>query len=296
VKRVAVVGGGPAGMACAVTAAARGHRVTLFEAAENLGGQFLLARNIPGKEEFAETLRYFSRQIELHGVDLRLGHRATIEDVRDFDQIVMASGVVPRKIEIPGAEMDHVFAYNEVIGQAKKVGDRVAIIGAGGIGFDVASLLLHREHCHSEVADFMTQWGVDTKFMHRGGLGVPMLPAPPRQVHMFQRKRTKPGLTLGKTTGWIHRLEMKKYGVKFWTGVEYLSIDQSGLWIKQGDEDRLVVVDSVVICAGQEPELGLAAELDSAGISYHLIGGAFQAAELDAQRAIAQGTKVADSF
>jgi 2,4-dienoyl-CoA reductase (NADPH2) len=295
-KRVAVVGGGPAGMACAVTAAARGHKVTLFEASDALGGQFRIARNIPGKDEFAETLRYYHRQIELHGVDLCLDHRATVEDVRDFDEIVMSTGVVPRKVSIPGAEMGHVLAYNEVIAGGHRVGDRVAIIGAGGIGFDMATYLLHRSSGADPVAEFMSEWGVDTEFTQRGGLGVALVQAPPREIHLLQRKKTKPGATLGKTTGWIHRLELKKNGVKFWTGVDYLSIDESGLWISQGDEDRLVAVDNIIICAGQESDLSLATELDSAGISYHLIGGALEASELDAQRAIAQGTAVADSL
>lgn len=293
-KQVAVVGGGPAGMACAVTAAARGHKVTLFEASEHLGGQFLLARNIPGKEEFAETLRYFQYQIELHSVALRLGHRAGIEDVREFDEIVLASGVVPRRIDIPGVDMDHVVAYNEVISRQRQVGDRVAIIGAGGIGFDMATFLLQHEHRQDNVEQFLAEWGVDVEYSQRGGLGLPLVQAPPREVHLLQRSKTKPGATLGKTTGWIHRMELKKNGVKFWTGVEYLRVDDNGLWISQREKERLVAVDTIVVCAGQESELGLARELDTAGIRYHLIGGALQAAELDAQRAIAQGTEVAD--
>ncbi len=295
-KRVAVIGAGPAGMACAVTAAARGHQVTLFEAGENLGGQFLLARNVPGKEEFKETLRYYSNEIKRHCVDLRIGHRATLEDLTQYDEIVMASGVVPRKIALPGAETHHVVLYSDVLSGREKVGDRVAIIGAGGIGFDMAAFLLHNENDHDPISEFMSEWGVDREYTQRGGLGVPLIPAAPREVHLLQRKKSKPGVTLGKTTGWIHRMELKKKGVKFWTGVDYLRVDENGLWIEQNEEERLVAVDTVVICAGQESELRLAAELDEAGMRYHIIGGAKEAAELDAQRAIAQGVEVADAL
>lgn len=295
-KKVAVVGAGPAGMACAVTAAARGHQVTLFEANDQLGGQFLLARNVPGKDEFRETLRYYRHEIERHGVDLRIGYRATKDDLNDYDEIVMASGVVPRNVSIPGAELNHVVLYSDVLTGAETVGDRVAVIGAGGIGFDMAAFLLHHESNQDPISEFLSEWGVDREYTQRGGLRVPLIPAAPREVHLFQRKKTKPGANLGKTTGWIHRLELKKNGVKFWTGVEYLSIDENGLWISQNNEDRLVAVDSIVICAGQESELSLANELEEAGIAYHIIGGAKEAAELDAQRAIAQGTEVADSL
>ena len=295
-KSIGVVGGGPAGMACAATAAARGHRVTLFEAGDELGGQFRLARAIPGKEEFAETLRYFSHQLELHGVTLRLGRKATADDVQDFDEIVLSTGVVPRKLALPGSENGYVLAYNEVIADSSKVGDRVAIIGAGGIGFDVASLLLHHETATPPVEAFLAEWGVDPDYSQRGGLGLPCFLAPRREVHLLQRKKTKPGQGLGKTTGWIHRMEMKKNNVRFWTGVEYLRIDRNGLWILHEGEEQLLAVDTVVICAGQESELGLAKELDALGCRYHLIGGALLAAELDAQRAIAQGVELADSL
>ncbi|SHO48572.1 NADPH-dependent 2,4-dienoyl-CoA reductase [Desulfopila aestuarii] len=295
-RKIAVVGGGPAGMACAATAAARGHRVTLFEGAENLGGQFLLARNIPGKEEFAETLRYFQHQLDLHGVTLRYGHRAQVSDLTGYDEIVLATGVVPRKIDIPGIDMDHVIPYNEVIMGRREVGDRVAIIGAGGIGFDVAALLLHHDTQAGGVEDFLADWGVDQEYAHRGGLGLPRFVTPRREVHLLQRKKTKPGQGLGKTTGWIHRLELKKNGVKFWIGVEYLKVEKNGLWINQDGQERLLAVDTIVICAGQESELGLARELDTAALSYHLIGGALLAAEVDAKRAIAEGVALADSF
>ena len=295
-RRIAVVGGGPAGMACAATAAARGHRVTLFEGAEILGGQFLLARNIPGKEEFAETLRYFQHQLELHGVTLRYGYRAQVSDLTGYDEIVLATGVVPRKIDIPGIDMDHVIPYNEVIMGRREVGDRVAIIGAGGIGFDVAALLLHHDTQVGGVEDFLADWGVDQEYAHRGGLGLPRFVTPHREVPLLQRKKTKPGQGLGKTTGWIHRLELKKNGVKFWIGVEYLKVEKNGLWINQDGQERLLAVDTIVICAGQESELGLARELDTAALSYRLIGGALLAAEVDAKRAIAEGVALADSF
>lgn len=298
-KRVAVVGGGPAGMACATIAAARGHQVVLFEAGDKLGGQFLLARNVPGKDEFAETLRYFQNQLELHGVEVRLGYRAELDDLQGFDEIVMASGVVPRKIDIPGCDLDHVVPYPDVLSGKRKIGARVAIIGAGGIGFDMAGFLLERKHGEAvgnQTKAFMSEWGVDMDYAQRGGLGIPVVSAPPRQVHLLQRKKAKPGATLGKTTGWIHRLELKKNGVKFWSGVEYLSIDDNGLWINANDEEQFIAVDNIVICAGQVSELGLARELDAAKISYHLIGGALEAAELDAQRAISQGTEVADKL
>ncbi|WP_419175465.1 FAD-dependent oxidoreductase [Desulfosediminicola sp.] len=298
-KRVAVVGGGPAGMACATTAAARGHEVVLFEAGEKLGGQFLLARNIPGKDEFAETLRYFHNQLELHGVDVKLGYRAELSDLEGFDEVVMASGVVPRKVDIPGCNLDHVVAYNDVLSGKAEIGPRVAIIGAGGIGFDMAGYLLQHDRKDDErnqVEEFMSEWGVDMDYGQRGGLGIAVVPAPARQIHLLQRKKTKPGATLGKTTGWIHRLELKKNGVRFWNGVDYLSVDENGLWISHNDEDRFIAVDNIVICAGQVSELTLAHELDGAAIKYHLIGGALKAAELDAQRAIAQGVEVADKL
>lgn len=295
-KSIGVVGGGPAGMACAATAAARGHKVTLFEAGDQLGGQFRLARAIPGKEEFAETLRYFTHQLELHNVELRLGQKAVAEDLQEFDEIVLSTGVVPRMITLPGSETGYVLTYNEVISDSRGVGDRVAIIGAGGIGFDVASLLLHHETASPEVESFLEEWGVDPDYSLRGGLGLPRIQAPRREVHLLQRKKTKPGQGLGKTTGWIHRMEMKKNNVRFWTGVEYLRVDRNGLWIRHKGEEQLLAVDTVVICAGQESELGLARELDTLGRSYHLIGGALLAAELDAQRAIAQGVELADSL
>lgn len=295
-KRVAVVGAGPAGLSCAATAAARGHKVTLFEASATIGGQFLLARAIPGKDEFEETLRYFKRQLEMHEVDVRLERRATLDDLREFDEIVVATGVIPRQLEIPGIDGDNVASYSEIITGTKKAGDRVAIIGAGGIGFDTALFLLHGESEPDTIDTFLNRWGVDKEYRLRGGLGDSRVERPAREIHIMQRKQSKPGVSLGKTTGWIHRLELKKNGVKFRVGVEYLAIDENGLWINQGEKEQLVSVDTVVVCAGQVSEPALMKELDENGIGYHVIGGAEKAAELDAKKAISDGVAIADSL
>ena len=295
-KRVAVVGGGPAGLACAATAAARGHRVTLFDAGEQLGGQFLLARHIPGKEEFAETLRYFERQFELHGVSVHLHRRARVEDVCDYDEIVIASGVKPRRVAIPGGDRDEVLSYEEVISGRRSVGRRVAIIGAGGIGFDTAIFLLHQGSDRRRLDTFLAEWGVDPDYQQSGGLRPPLVREPQREIHLLQRRATKPGATLGKTTGWIHRAELKKNKVAFWTGVTYREINEHGLVIDHEGGARLLEVDNVVICAGQESERGLAEQLTARSIDHHLIGGALLAAELDAERAIRQGVELADSW
>ena len=293
---VAVIGGGPAGMACAVTASARGHQVTLFEAGDELGGQFRLARQIPGKDEFQETMRFFASSLAANEVTLRLGHRAKLRDLRAFDEVVVATGVLPRKIEIPGSDLPHVAYYDEVLRGEKKVGERVAIIGAGGIGFDLAIFLLHDQDTGPEVDGFLARWGVDREYAARGGLRLPKSDKPARRIHLLQRKMAKPGATLGKTTGWIHRMELKRNAVQHWVGVDYQMIDENGLWVKKGDEEQLVEVDSVVICAGQVSALDLVRELDDAGVAYHLIGGAKLAAEVDAKRAIADGVAVADSL
>ncbi len=295
-RRVAVVGGGPAGLACGATAAARGHRVTLFDAGERLGGQFLLARHIPGKEEFAETLRYFERQLELHGVNVQLRRRAGVDDVRDFDEIVIASGVKPRRIMINGGDRPEVLSYEDVISGRCTVGRRVAIIGAGGIGFDTAVFLLHEGSNRHRLDTFLAEWGVDPDYQQSGGLRSPHVAEPQREIHLLQRRTTKPGATLGKTTGWIHRAELKKNKVTFWTGVSYREINEDGLLINHEGGTRLLEVDNVVICAGQESERGLADQLAAAEINHHLIGGALLAAELDAERAIRQGVELADSW
>lgn len=294
-KKIAVIGAGPAGLSCATTAAARGHQVTLFESSDQLGGQFRLARQIPGKEEFAETLRYYSRQLELHEVDVQMESSPDVAELKAFDEVVMSTGVVPRTISIPGIEGDNVSLYNEVLNGDKDIGDKVAIIGAGGIGFDMATYLLHDQGLET-IPSFMADWGVDVKYEEPGGLRPPTKKTPKRTIYLLQRKTTKPGADLGKTTGWIHRSTLKKNGVKMLTGVEYLSVDNTGLTIRHSGEEQLLQVDDVVICAGQVSALDLAAELDSAGVVYHLIGGALEAGELDAKRAISQGVAVADKL
>lgn len=296
VKQVAVVGGGPAGLACATTAAARGHKVTLFEANGQVGGQFRLARQIPGKEEFEETLRYYCHQLNLHKVELRLHTRPQPSELEKFDEIVLCTGVVPRKIDLEGSDSDNVALYSEVLTGKKQVGERAAIIGAGGIGFDMAAFLLGDHSGPESVEDFMAEWGVDMEYGNEGGLKKSERKKPARQLYLLQRKKSKPGAGLGRTTGWIHRSLLKQNGVAMMSGVEYLRVSDQGLLIRQGGREQLLEVDDVVICAGQLSELTLAGELDRAGVSYHLIGGAKKAGELDAQRAIAEGTEVADSI
>jgi 2,4-dienoyl-CoA reductase (NADPH2) len=293
-KKVAVVGAGPAGLACSTTAAARGHAVTLFEASGEIGGQFLLARRIPGKDEFDETLRYFRCQLHLHGVELRLNYSPTPADLGDFDEIVLSTGVKPRTIKLEGIDGKNVSLYNEVLSKKKRIGPRVAIIGTGGIGFDVADYLLHDPPAPESVQEFLAEWGVDMTCAGEGGLGEAHQKPPDRQIFLLQRKKSKPGSGLGKTTGWIHRLVLKKNGVKMLTGVEYLEVNRQGLLIRQKEGEQLLEVDDVVICAGQLSELTLAKKLEAEGMPYHLIGGALKAGELDAKRAIAQGTETAD--
>jgi 2,4-dienoyl-CoA reductase (NADPH2) len=290
-KRIAVVGAGPAGMACAVTAARRGHAVTLFEAADDIGGQFNLAKRIPGKEEFTETLRYFRRQIALSGIDLRLRHRAGADDLRGYDHVVLATGVVPRTPALPGIGDAKVASYVDVVSGRRQAGRRVAIVGAGGIGFDVAELLTHGHD--GSIGAFQDEWGIDPGYAHRGGLKPAIEHASQRQVFLLQRKPTKVGDGLAKTTGWIRRTLLKKRGVAMLSGVEYRRIDAAGLHIRVDGNDQLLEVDTIVICAGQEPQRELLAALAAASQPATLIGGADVAAELDAKRAIRQGTEVA---
>jgi 2,4-dienoyl-CoA reductase (NADPH2) len=219
----------------------------------------------------------------------------TVEELKGFDEVVMSTGVVPRVINLPGSEDGKVSLYNKVLSGEKVVGDSVAIIGAGGIGFDMATYLLHEEKDVS-ISNFLAEWGVDMEYTEPGGLRPPVKAQPKRDIYLLQRKKTKPGAGLGKTTGWIHRSTLKKNGVKMMTGVEYVSVDSTGLKIRHNGEEQHLLVDDVIICAGQESELGLANELQSSGVKYHLIGGALKAGELDAQRAISQGVEVADAI
>ncbi|MEE1754754.1 NADPH-dependent 2,4-dienoyl-CoA reductase [Streptomyces sp. SP18CS02] len=293
-KRVAVVGAGPAGLACAVSAAERGHGVTLFDAAQEIGGQLNIAKRVPGKEEFEETLRYFRDRLAHHGVEVRLGTRATAGLLAGFDEVVVATGVTPRLPDIEGVDHPSVVSYLDVLRDGAEVGRRVAIIGAGGIGFDVAEFLTDAgEGASQDPETYFRQWGVDTRYTERGGLRAPERPEPPRTVHLLQRKATKVGAGLGKTTGWIHRTELKHRGVTMVAGASYDRIDDEGLHITVDGEARTVPVDTVVLCTGQEPRRELFEELSAAGLSVHLIGGADVAAELDAKRAIDQGTRLA---
>ncbi|MFP4277598.1 MAG: FAD-dependent oxidoreductase [Wenzhouxiangella sp.] len=305
-KKIAVVGAGPAGLAAAVTAAQRGHAVTLFDQAERIGGQFNMAKRIPGKEEFVETLRYFARQIELNGVQLKLGTRVDAEGLREagFDEIIVATGVTPRDPQIPGQDHPSVLSYIDVLLHRKPVGRKVAVIGAGGIGFDVSEFLVHGQvpaepdPDQPRREDFFQHWGVDMDMNGRGGVEgqKPDFPPPAREVFLLQRKTTKPGAGLGKTTGWIHRTSLKHFGVQMLSGVSYERIDNGGLHIRINDQARCLAVDNIVICAGQLSNRGLADALRAQGLNSHLIGGADVAAELDAKRAIEQGTRLAASL
>ncbi|MFJ4500059.1 FAD-dependent oxidoreductase [Streptomyces sp. NPDC088864] len=296
-KRVAVVGAGPAGLACAVTAAERGHAVTLFDAAGEIGGQLNVARRVPGKEEFDETLRYFRTRLAEERVDLRLSTPVGAADLADYDEIVLATGVTPRTPAIPGADHPSVVGYLDVLRHGAPVGERVAIVGAGGIGFDVAEFLTDGGDAASQdPAVFFRQWGVDTAYRERGGLTAPERPKTTRTVHLLQRRTSKVGAGLGKTTGWIHRTELRHRGVTMTAGVTYDRIDDEGLHITVDGERRLLPVDTIVLCAGQEPRRDLYAELRAAGREAHLIGGADVAAELDAKRAIRQGTELAGAL
>ncbi|MEL4016293.1 oxidoreductase [Dryocola clanedunensis] len=295
-KKLAVVGAGPAGLAFAVNAAARGHQVTLFDAAAEIGGQFNIAKQIPGKEEFYETLRYYRRMLALTEVDVRLNQYVTAPMLAGFDEVILACGIVPRMPPIDGIDHEKVLSYVDVLREKMPVGRRVAIIGAGGIGFDTAMYLSQQgESTSQNIAEFCVEWGIDTSLQHSGGLrpeGVHLTKSP-RQIVMLQRKTSKPGENLGKTTGWIHRTTLLARGVKMLAGVSYQRIDDAGLHITVGGEPQLLKVDNVVICAGQDPRRELAEPLREQGKTLHLIGGADVAMELDARRAIAQGTRLA---
>jgi 2,4-dienoyl-CoA reductase (NADPH2) len=294
-KKVAVVGAGPAGLACATTAAERGHQVTLFDAAGQIGGQFNIAKRIPGKEDFNETLRYFARRIETSGVNLKLNQRVDAEQLKSagFDQVILATGIVPRQLAIPGIESDKVATYLDIVEGRKVAGKTVAIIGAGGIGFDLGEFLTHSHDGRSEAEQFNDEWGIDTEYAQRGGIKKPVKAVSPRQVYLLQRKASKVGDGLAKTTGWIRRTLLKKRGVEMISGVNYEKIDAAGLHITVNGEAKVLAVDTIVVCAGQEPRRELLAQLEAAGINCSLIGGADVASELDAKRAIDQGTRLA---
>lgn len=288
-KQIAVVGAGPAGMAFALQAAQRGHHVTLYEADAQIGGQFTLARQIPGKAEFSETLRYFRHQLDAAGVAIRTHHRVSADELEGADEIVIATGITPRQLSLPGIDHPSVMSYLSVIRDKKPVGQRVAIIGAGGIGFDTAEFLLHQQS-HE---DFYQSWGIDRSLQARGGLIRPQPQAADRQIWLLQRKSGKPGAGLAKTTGWIHRASLQAHGVQLWGDVEYVKIDDEGLHLRHQGEAVTLAVDNVVICAGQEPMRQLADELTARGKAVRVIGGADVAQELDARRAIAQATELA---
>lgn len=295
VKKLAVIGAGPAGLAFATSAAERGHQVTLFDAASEIGGQFNIAKQVPGKEEFYETLRYFQRRIEITGVNLQLNTPVTTELLNDsdYDEVILATGINPRTPAIPGVDHPKVLSYLDVLQSKQTVGKTVAVIGAGGIGFDVSEYLTHAGPSLSQNIDaFMKEWGVDMSLQARGGIegvNADVYPSP-REVYLLQRKSAKVGGTLGKTTGWIHRTGLINKGVKMIPGCEYLKIDDEGLHLKVGEETKVLNVDNVILCAGQESRRDLVENLSK---PYHLIGGADLASELDAKRAIDQGTRLA---
>ena len=298
-KRVAIVGAGPAGMSCAITAAQRGHAVTLFDSANEIGGQLNIAKKVPGKEEFHEMLRYYRKQLELSQVTLRLGERIDADALLQakFDEVVLATGIQPRMPQISGVEHAKVLNYLDVLRDEKPVGETVAVIGAGGIGFDVSEYLTHAGDSGAIAPEkFYAEWGIDPTYAQAGGLLPERVEAPARRIHMLQRKTRKVGDQLGKTTGWIHRSSLKARRVGMTAGVQYERIDDTGLHISIDGQPQVLNVDNVVICAGQEPQRDLQAPLEAAGCRVHLIGGADVAAELDAKRAILQGTRLAMSL
>jgi len=296
-KKIAIVGAGPAGLAAATTAASRGHKVTLFEAGDKIGGQFNIAMQVPGKEEFSETIRYFKRQIELTGVDLKLNTRVSAQDLNDFDEVLLATGIVPNTPAIEGIDNAIVMNYLDVLRDKKMVGKRVAIIGAGGIGFDTAEFLSHQGASVSLDKDaYAKEWGYDLSGQTPGGLVKPQMTPSPREIFLVQRKKSKVGAHLGKSTGWIHRTVLKNKGVEMIKSASYTKVCDRGLTIEIGGESRLLEVDNVIICAGQNSQRELQQQLKDNNVKVTLIGGADVAAELDAKRAIKQGTEVASAL
>ncbi len=296
-KRIAVVGAGPAGLAASTELAARGYFVDLFDASNEIGGQFNMAKQIPGKEEFYETLRYFKRRIEVTGVKLQLNRRVNADDLKDYDEVLLATGVTPRDPKIPGQDGPNVLSYIDVLLHKKPVGPRVAVVGAGGIGFDVSEYLVHDGHSPTLDPElWRKEWGVADPSVLRGGLGKPEVSPPARKVTLLQRKASQPGKGLGKTTGWIHRAQLKMKKVEMIAGANYEGIDAKGLHITFGEQRRdptLIECDTIVLCTGQEPLRELQAPLQAMGKSVRLIGGALEAGELDAKRAIDQATRLA---
>jgi 2,4-dienoyl-CoA reductase (NADPH2) len=301
-RSVAVVGAGPAGLSAATVAASRGHRVTLFDASETIGGQFNLAMRVPGKEEFSETIRYFQSQLQRHRVDVRLATRVNpaLLEAGAYDDVIIATGIVPRKPSIAGIDGPNVLSYVDVLHGAP-VGRRVAVIGAGGIGFDVSEFLLHRvgEPLPMPRDAWLDEWGVDLAVRERGGLKPPAPVQPEREIWLLQRKAGKLGMGLGKTSGWVHRATLARHGVKMLGGVSYLEIGARGLKIAREGVEEWLEVDTIVVCAGQEslrdllPQTGASAGDQGGGPRYHVIGGAKVATELDAKRAIREGAEVA---
>jgi 2,4-dienoyl-CoA reductase (NADPH2) len=296
-KKLAVVGAGPAGLAFATIAAGRGHKVDLFDADKEIGGQFNMAKRIPGKEEFHETIRYFDKQIQLTGVQLHLNKRVDANDLKDYDEVILATGVEPRALNIKGADHPKVVSYIEILKGQKIAGNKVAVIGAGGIGFDVSEYISSPNPEHQpDIQEWLKEWGIDPENKVRGGIdGVkPQFPVSPREIVMFQRTKGKVGAKLGKTTGWIHRTNLKKKKVRMVDGVEYLMIDDEGLHYRDKDgQVKVYACDTVVVCAGQTPLRALSSPLEQVGKKTHLIGGAHTASELDAKRAIDQAARLA---
>ncbi|KQC95170.1 NADPH-dependent 2,4-dienoyl-CoA reductase [Acinetobacter soli] len=298
-KKIAVVGGGVAGLSAATVAASRGHQVTLFEAASEVGGQFNLAKVVPGKEEFHETIRYFKVQLEKTGVDVRLNTRVNREQLEreGYEEVIVATGVIPRQLRIEGSNLPQVLSYAEVL-RGAPVGEKVAVIGAGGIGFDVSEFLLKPAHQiqPQPLADWQREWGVDSNpnYITEGGLQPVEIEVPVRQIYLLQRKTTPLGIGLGKTSGWVHRAQLKKHAVRMMRGVQYKAITNEGLWVEVNGHDQLLRVDTVVVCAGQESVKDLMPLAQESTLArYHIIGGAKLAAELDAKRAIREGAELA---
>ena len=293
-KNIAVVGSGPAGMAAATVLADRGHQVTLFEKQSEIGGQFNIAKQVPGKEEFHETIRYFKRKIELSTITLKLNTKATVENLKAFDEVIIATGISPRRIKFEGGNDENILSYIDVLRDKKHVGEKVAIIGAGGIGFDVAEFLSHHGVIPStDIPTYMKEWGVDMTNETRGGLSKPGKVSSLRTIYLLQRKETKVGKGLGKTTGFGHRASLTKRDVKMLNGCSYINFTKEGLLISRKGKEELIDVDQIIICAGQVPFKQLQEPLETLGVKVHLIGGADVAAELDAKRAIKQGSELA---